>query len=598
MASISQGTSIGSHLSDDPPALQHIVQFYESDAFLLDAVSAYIGAGLDAGEVCLVIATPEHRANLEQRLLAGELTTAPAHARGVYIAVDAAETLSSFMVDGQPDTASFTAEVGRTIERAAHGSQRQLRIFGEMVALLWGEGNQAAAIRLEELWNELGATTTHPFSLCCAYPMRNFAGKANAAGFDAICASHSHVVPDERYTALTDTDERLRAITLLQQKASSLEAEVAERKAVEERLRLSENRYRRLFEASTDGILIVDPDTGVITDANPVMSTLVGRNLEQIVGRRLWEIGLFPDREAAQVVLCASDEEPIARCEARLRAENGQLRYVELVGCRLHANGRDIMQCNLRDITDRKQLEERKNTFISMASHELRTPVTSLKGFTQILQRRLKPQADPQTLLFLDRMDKQLVKLTNLITELLDVSKMETGALTFSESSVDLDELVRECVENVQAATVTHQFQLHGATHAMIWGDPDRLEQSLINLLTNAVKYSPQADTVVVRLSADQEQADITVQDFGIGIDGEYQERIFERFYQVIEPDRGAFPGLGLGLYIARALVERHGGRLWLESRKGVGSAFHISLPLLSRTPATTDTPVQEMVWE
>ena len=246
---------------------EHFVQFYETDEFLLDAVSGFIGAGLGASAACIVIATKAHREGLEERLQATGLDLATASTRGTYLALDAGETLAMFMVEGLPEPARFAEVVGSLIQRAVKG-RRRVRIFGEMVAQLWTEGNQVAAIRLEALWNELHHTT-HSFSLFCAYPMHGFAGEGDGEQFTEICQQHSHVIPDESYTLLASPDERLRAITLLQQKATTLEAEIAERQAAEERLRISENRYRRLFEASTDGILLVEPRSGLITDANP-----------------------------------------------------------------------------------------------------------------------------------------------------------------------------------------------------------------------------------------------------------------------------------------------------------------------------------------
>lgn len=577
MAAIRQEHAPGAHVSEGYPS-EHVVQFYETDDFLLDSVTEFVSSGLARGDACIVIATPAHRTALEQRLASDDMDVlAAARAGGTYIARDAHETLSTFMVDGAPAPERFSAIISNTIARAAAGGRR-VRVFGEMVALLWAEGNHAAAIRLEELWNDLHDRQVH-FSLFCGYPMRSFEGEAYEAPFAAICQQHSQVIPDESYSALTSPDERLAAISILQQKARSLEAEIAERKAAEERLRISENRYRRLFEASTDGILIVDPDTAVIADANPVMTNLLGYPHEQLLGQSLWHIGLFPDWEATSEALQELRENRALHREMlQLRAKGGQVRYVELMCNRFRANGHDVIQCNLRDITER-------NAFISMASHELKTPVTSLKAFTQILQRRLRHQADPnsQTLIFLDRMETQLNKLASLISDLLDVSKMQTGVLAFRETDVDLDELVRETIENVQAATTTHRLRLKGETHAQVHGDRDRLEQVLINLLTNAIKYSPQADTVIVRLSSDHDHVEVAVQDFGIGIAEQYHERIFDRFYQITDRRGSTYPGLGIGLYIARTLIERHGGRLCLESRAGAGSTFRFTLPLARR---------------
>ena len=239
------------------------------------------------------------------------------------------------------------------------------------------------------------------------------------------------------------------------------------------------------------------------------------------------------------------------------------------------------------EIAERKQieaqlreLERRKDEFISMASHELKTPVTSLKGFINLFQRRLAKQADEKTLYYLNRMDAQLNKLTNLITDLLDVSKMQTGQLTYQEEPFDLNELISETVENLQAATATHQLFVETAGAVQVVGDRDRIGQVLINLLTNAIKYSPLADKVIVRLATDTEKAIVSVQDFGVGIAEAHHNKIFERFYQVVDPEEKTSPGLGIGLYLSCEIVRRHGGNMWVESSKGKGATFYFTIPL------------------
>jgi signal transduction histidine kinase len=237
----------------------------------------------------------------------------------------------------------------------------------------------------------------------------------------------------------------------------------------------------------------------------------------------------------------------------------------------------------IQDITERVQTERRKDEFISMASHELKTPVTSLKGFTNVLQRRLAKQGDEQSLHYLARMDAQFTKLTKLINDILDISRMQTGKLAFQVEPFDLDALVYETVENVQVAITTHQLLIEGSTDACLLGDRDRLGQVFINLLTNAVKYSPHANKVLVRLSQGQQRAIVSVQDFGIGIDGVHHRKIFERFYQVTDPKERTFPGLGIGLYLSSEIVERHHGRIEIQSRKGEGATFSVSLPVLAK---------------
>jgi signal transduction histidine kinase len=213
----------------------HVVRFYESDAFLLDAVATFCADAILADEAALVVATPEHRAGIAERLRArGLLDAAGSH--DAYLSLDAAETLSRFMVNGEVDAARFTELIGGIISRTAKRG-RQVRVFGEMVSLLVADGYPAAALRLEELWNDLQAHHTHGFSLFCAYPMDHFDGEAHQDLFSGVCAAHSQVVPAESYMALPTANDRLRAIAELQQKAHSLEIEIAERQRAEERLR-------------------------------------------------------------------------------------------------------------------------------------------------------------------------------------------------------------------------------------------------------------------------------------------------------------------------------------------------------------------------
>ncbi|HEX3641189.1 MAG TPA: ATP-binding protein [Ktedonobacteraceae bacterium] len=237
-----------------------------------------------------------------------------------------------------------------------------------------------------------------------------------------------------------------------------------------------------------------------------------------------------------------------------------------------------VLEVN-RDITERVRLEHDKDEFISMASHELKTPVTSLKGFTHILQHRLTKQGDEQGLHYLARMDAQLNRLTSLISDLLDLSRIQLGKLVLRMEPFDLDALIYETVENVQAVTSTHRLLVEGRTGMQMLGDKERLGQVVINLLTNAIKYSPGADTVLVQLSQDSEQAIVSVQDFGIGIDKSHHESLFERFYRVTGPEEKTYPGLGIGLSISREIVERHYGRIWVKSSKGKGCTFFVALP-------------------
>lgn len=260
------------------------------------------------------------------------------------------------------------------------------------------------------------------------------------------------------------------------------------------------------------------------------------------------------------------------------RAENWSLVTTRPV---LDEQGQTMLVISiLHDVTERLRAEQRKDEFIGMASHELKTPVTSLKGFTTILQRRLNKQGDEQSLSYLNKIERQITRLTSLISELLDISRIQTGKLTFHEEVFDLSLLAREMVENVQQTTQTHLLSLHCTEPVSVLGDRERIGQVIMNLVNNAIKYSPQADRVIISVAREGDQACLNVQDFGIGIAQEHHQHIFERFYQVADPNGHTFPGLGIGLYLSNEIVSRHGGHIDVESASGRGSTFSVSLPL------------------
>ena len=226
--------------------------------------------------------------------------------------------------------------------------------------------------------------------------------------------------------------------------------------------------------------------------------------------------------------------------------------------------------------------------FISIASHELRTPVTSLKLYVQVLQKQLSRRGEESLARAFAKMDAHLNKLTLLIEDLLNVSRIEHGKLDFQEDWFDLNEVVRETVEQIQFTTSKHRIRIEGRISQLVWGDRDRIGQVLTNLLTNAVKFSPLANTIIVRLTAAQDAVMVSVQDFGIGIEKEHLNHIFDRFHRVSDPEEKTYPGLGIGLYIAHEIIQRHNGTLAVESEKGQGSRFSLTLPYTSSTLSST----------
>jgi len=234
---------------------------------------------------------------------------------------------------------------------------------------------------------------------------------------------------------------------------------------------------------------------------------------------------------------------------------------------------------NARLYAEAKKAITLRNDFISIASHELRTPVTSLKLYAQVLQKQLARRGEDGLARHFRKMDVQLDKLTLLIKDLLNVSRIELGKLAFQEEFFDVNEVVKEVVEQIQLTTTTHLISIEGRIAQPTWGDKDRIGQVLTNLLTNAIKYSPGANSIVVHLTSEQDRAVVGVQDFGIGIEPEHQGHIFDLFYRVSDPEEKTYPGLGIGLHIAHEIIKRHKGDLWVVSEKGKGSLFRFTLP-------------------
>ncbi|MEO8412344.1 MAG: HAMP domain-containing sensor histidine kinase [Ginsengibacter sp.] len=226
------------------------------------------------------------------------------------------------------------------------------------------------------------------------------------------------------------------------------------------------------------------------------------------------------------------------------------------------------------------ELMNRKDDFLSIASHELKTPITSLKAYTHLLYMDVNEEGDTKREMMLSKMDAQIDKLTALITDLLDTSKLQNGKLVYSKHVFQLQDLVTEIVVEMQASTSTHQIIIKKNTPLHVYADRARISQVLSNLVSNAIKYCPDCGRLLISVEKDGEEAICSVQDFGNGIIPGQQDKIFERFYRISGNNLHTYPGLGLGLYISKEIVEKHHGKIWIESVTGKGSTFYFSLPV------------------
>jgi len=234
---------------------------------------------------------------------------------------------------------------------------------------------------------------------------------------------------------------------------------------------------------------------------------------------------------------------------------------------------------------------ELRDEFLSVAAHELKTPVTSLRTAAQVILRQLM-RGEEVSAERLTRMasviDQGSERLSRLVNQLLDISRLEGGKLRLERSQIDVVALVRDVVERTQSQAPSADIGVQGAESLWLWADPLRIEQVLVNLLDNAVKYSPRGGEIIVECtSLSSELVQMTVRDQGIGIGSNEHEQIFERFYRVDDSERTT--GLGLGLYISREIVERHGGRIWAESSPNGGARFVIQLPVDGVQSVATD---------
>lgn len=246
------------------------------------------------------------------------------------------------------------------------------------------------------------------------------------------------------------------------------------------------------------------------------------------------------------------------------------------------------------DISQRKQLEHQKDEFMGIASHELKTPVTSLKAYAQVLKSRFEKKGEQDSAQMLSKMDSQINKLTSLIQDLLDVTKIEGGRLQFHEESFDFDQFVSEVVEEVQRTTQKHKIVIQGSTHKKVILDKDRIGQVIINFLTNAIKYSPHSKKIEVKIKSKKDILTLSVKDRGVGIPDAELPFVFNRFFRVNSPTHSTVPGIGLGLYISAEIIKRQQGEIWAESNEGKGSTFYFSLPVKPKLIQQSHNPTRE----
>jgi signal transduction histidine kinase len=235
-----------------------------------------------------------------------------------------------------------------------------------------------------------------------------------------------------------------------------------------------------------------------------------------------------------------------------------------------------------RMLFQKMELDLQKDDFISASSHELNTPLTSMKIYLDTLQHHVKRNHHHQYEESLSMLSSQTERLIRLVRSLLDITRLKANKVVFKHEKVEVMKCIQVIVKEIQNSSPLHYVSIEGKTTKIISGDEDRICQVISNLLTNAIKYSPRGGDVVVRVQDKDDYVEVAVKDSGIGIDKSKHKKIFDRFYRVAHANESTFSGLGIGLYLSSEIVKKHGGKIWVESEKGVGSTFFFTLPVMN----------------
>lgn len=362
--------------------------------------------------------------------------------------------------------------------------------------------------------------------------------------------------------------------------------DITEHKSYEKSISESEKKYRFLADSMPQIVWIGESD-GRLTYFNQATMDYSGKDYNTFLEENGWLDIVHPDDRAEneRLWIRSVTHKTVFSCEHRFRNKDNEYRwFLSRAQPQLDESGNVKKWVGTStDIDDMKRQDEHKNDFIKIANHELKTPVTTIKGYVQLL-KKMRGNSDDQFLVnSLNTIENQVNKLNLLIGDLLDISRIESGKLPLNKNSFSIVKLVTETIEDIKASDQSHHinFELKHDSDIEVYADKDRITQVLNNLLTNAIKYSPAAKDVDVEVLIDGNCAVISVQDYGIGMDQSELEKIFERFYRVSGEDEVTFPGFGIGLFIVKDIMERHKGKIWVESEKDKGSIFYFSLPLL-----------------
>jgi len=383
---------------------------------------------------------------------------------------------------------------------------------------------------------------------------------------------------DRIYASARDVTEQLRVERLQRERDALHRVDLHD----------SEARHRAILEAAIDGIITID-EFGTIEAFNPAAQRLFGYMKSEVIGQNVSLLMPSPDREAHDTYLLnytvsGRSRPGLSGREVQGLRKTGEVFPLEIAVSEIRHAGRRLFTGILRDLTERKKVERLKDEFVSTVSHELRTPLTSIRGALSLLLHGTTPALPESARSMLQIAFRNSERLLRLINDLLDVQKIESGALDFVLGRSNLAQLLEQAIEANRSFARQHDVQLEFGEvprHVYISIDQDRMLQVLTNLLSNAVKFSHTGGSVTLSARVSGPEVRISVTDNGVGIPPAFRDRIFTKFAQADSSDARRRGGTGLGLNITRTLVENMGGAIGFVSEVGQGTTFFVDLPVV-----------------
>ncbi|WP_294225016.1 cell wall metabolism sensor histidine kinase WalK, partial [uncultured Chryseobacterium sp.] len=397
--------------------------------------------------------------------------------------------------------------------------------------------------------------------------------------------NYTPFIEDGKVTGVIDMAVEVTTQVMAIQERESI---IIEKSVLEETLRKSEQRLQGILETMAEGVGVIDA-TGQLVYANPMAQQILGLSESKIKERTYddpkWQNlrldgTLLPSEEHPMSIMM-STQKPVYDHEVGVKAPERDIMYISINAAPLFDDEGNLTGGigTFMDVTTRRMITQGKEDFISIASHELKTPVTALKASLQLLQRshdRLPPESRAK---LLDQSIKSLDKLSGLINSLLDTSRIEQGQLKLDKRPFTISELFDDCCSNFSQIT-DQEIIFEGDIYEQVMADNQQIGQVMINFISNAIKYAPESKQVIITAKKiSDHEIKISVRDQGPGIPKEKLEHLFKRYYRTNYHGQ-KFTGLGLGLFISGDIIKEHGGRIGVESEEGKGSEFWFTLPI------------------